>query len=1271
MTRSVSQPGVEQIPAHIAARLAQLMRRAKGIALAKGTAYTVGTFIAAMVLAMAVDLFVPMLWPELAVLFSPPTRIAMTGAVLAATGLVAVFTLVRPMRRRYSLTAAAMAYEKDHPELQERISTTVQLLLSSDPAIFRGSRAMIEAVVAEAETDSDHVNAREVIRATRARKAWLVAGVLLAAVAATGICWPTHFRMYVQRFAAPWNDSAQFRWTSVESATGDATVPRAEPLTIEARSTGRLRAREATIYVRWLEGKGGAEQMTVRAAGTDGDGTMFRFAFPRVAGSFQYHIRVNDGMTGKHVITAVDRPGVEAVDVTVRYPEYTGVGVRHERNALGPIKALRHSRVTMRVTVNRAIETSASWLVLEPETRSETRPDREVVLTAVGPKEYEASFEVMENGYYFFDLAGGGLRNVGAAQRHQKITADADAPPEIRILTPAAGDKVALRPDDKLTIGYEASDTYGLTALRIGYSLDGEKWTQVPATMPAETAKRVRGPVVFDLAKLGEDLTTAAEVQYRLGVADNLPAAFGGPQWATSATQRIRLDPKLADYADRLAETLREKFADSVEAIIKELKAAQLDVATIQKAMVGQPVADGSQDKLAQTAGEHLSKANELALAAAGKTDFSQYEKMGGRLKEIAANHIQPAGKLTAESRELREQAEPRKDKLIQAQWHIERALEKLSAVGKEFTDLLKLEEAVTKLADMQKREENVADKLNEELRDPKDLAKLTKEQLDLLEKAKNLLKDHKQEAMEPLLDIAKDAEKTLNEKIQDVVKAQKALAEDTEAAKELQDLACRAKDLAQKQDQLAKAQADNQREAAAARNADQQAAPLKARQEALNEETAKLAADTAKAEGAMQQKQLAEVQQKQRELANKAADLADAVAKKPADEKGNPQPPEPNASATKGAAAAKDAADKLDANNLADAGEKQKAAAGDLADLAQQLAKQSGQQAGNNPDQQARKAAQAEQADKLAEQQKQLGEQVANLMKKDPQANLPLRQEAIKQDTKELGDQAKLVADFMKQLAPQVGEKAQAAAQQLAQAAPAAQAQAQQAMKNNQMAQAKAAQDQAVAAAEKADEMFKQAAADAAALAEQAAKADNSAADKQPPEKGDPNADAAAGKGDAPDPFDPLAKAEWAQAQAQQAIKDAQQAQQGKDPAAQALAQAKAAAAAEEAARQLGKASEQVAQMADAKSQQPSQQANQPSPNYQPPWFSTVGTAGKAPDMRKLNFELGVTAAEWNRLPGYLQQAIIQSSGEKVPQEYRELIKRYFQTVSQQAGGK
>ena len=45
-----------------------------------------------------------------------------------------------------------------------------------------------------------------------------------------------------------------------------------------------------------------------------------------------------------------------------------------------------------------------------------------------------------------------------------------------------------------------------------------------------------------------------------------------------------------------------------------------------------------------------------------------------------------------------------------------------------------------------------------------------------------------------------------------------------------------------------------------------------------------------------------------------------------------------------------------------------------------------------------------------------------------------------------------------------------------------------------------------------------------------------------------------------------------------------------------------------------------------------------------------------------------GFSVADWTRLPGRLQNQIVQAESKDAPQEYRELVRRYFRALARKS---
>ncbi len=115
---------LDQLPPPILDKLRSMIRRVRRLLFLRGLFATLAVALASLLAIMAVDATVT--------LFSSTSRWILSLAGLAATLAAAWWFLLRPLSRRYTLEKMARILEVRHPELQERISTAVELLASDE-----------------------------------------------------------------------------------------------------------------------------------------------------------------------------------------------------------------------------------------------------------------------------------------------------------------------------------------------------------------------------------------------------------------------------------------------------------------------------------------------------------------------------------------------------------------------------------------------------------------------------------------------------------------------------------------------------------------------------------------------------------------------------------------------------------------------------------------------------------------------------------------------------------------------------------------------------------------------------------------------------------------------------------------------------------------------------------------------------------------------------------------------------------------------------------
>ena len=127
-TLAVSQ-NEKNIPRPIVDKLRSVVRRARNVILVRGLLIVCAVALIALLLGMAIDSSI--------LIFSSTIRLAISLTLLGSVFVAAWLFLVRPLSRSFDLTGIARIIEQRHPELEERISSAVELLTSNDASEIR------------------------------------------------------------------------------------------------------------------------------------------------------------------------------------------------------------------------------------------------------------------------------------------------------------------------------------------------------------------------------------------------------------------------------------------------------------------------------------------------------------------------------------------------------------------------------------------------------------------------------------------------------------------------------------------------------------------------------------------------------------------------------------------------------------------------------------------------------------------------------------------------------------------------------------------------------------------------------------------------------------------------------------------------------------------------------------------------------------------------------------------------------------------------------
>ncbi|WP_422723934.1 DUF4175 family protein [Hyalangium rubrum] len=225
--------------------------------------------------------------------------------------------------------------------------------------------------------------------------------------------------------------------------------------------------------------------------------------------------------TVKAAPTAQREPITGDIELTYRYPAYTGLTPRTVAGTNGEVSAPAGTEVVLKTRSDREVERAE--LVVNGEA---------LPLKVEGLRELTGSFVAKKGGHYHFVFHREGSDPVVGPDI--PVNVDVDAPPQVALLTPAA--ELEVDPGQKVTLKFEATDDYGLGEVALVFRTPGaQQETRVP--LPREDGRRNRGTYTWDLGTL--KVKPGDRITYYVEARDN--DAVEGPKKGVSRTQMLRI----------------------------------------------------------------------------------------------------------------------------------------------------------------------------------------------------------------------------------------------------------------------------------------------------------------------------------------------------------------------------------------------------------------------------------------------------------------------------------------------------------------------------------------------------------------------------------------------------------------------------------------------------------------------------------------------------------------------------------------------------------
>ncbi|MEI7436172.1 MAG: hypothetical protein WCL16_05130 [bacterium] len=626
----------------------------------------------------------------------------LSGIAYVATAAAILRFIVHPLARTFTLAGMARLIETRHPEMQERLSSIVELLTSDDAPESRGSAELIEALKQEAIRDALIVRPGDEISIRTVLPFVIAAGSMLMILSLLFATLPHQTCFLLARAAAPFVNLPNVYATDLQIAPGDILVGEGSRIEILVK-VANLRIGSATLR------KSGADyredSFFMQAATTPGQDRAFSIVFPAVNETFHYRIHAGDALSRYYTVRVVPPPAVAGVGMTFTHPDYSCIPQLTETNSTGDIRALAGTIVDVRALINKSVPFAVA--VIQTPSATTNIPGR---ITCEKDGRFVCNFRIALTpgltGLWTIQLKDEfGLTNT---RFEHTIQAVPDAPPAVRILH-LAKPEIHLNPIETLPVIYAAADDLGISLVELTLNADGQK-SRIVLTNDCRKGglgKLVDGETEINLPDLS--LCRASRIAFQILASDTLPASFNGPQVGASQVFTIVIDANVPSLNEQVLNSEDQKLRQELQKVQQMLAVAQQNARAASESVERNRKLDPAAAGQLDAAQLSLAGADKTLRAVAEEMKGTYYDKVSRRIDDLAEDHVERAHAL-ADDVKLAGNPESMVEKAGQAAAEVAAASDAVQEILKNLDELTPAAKRLLELVSLAARQKKLAD---------------------------------------------------------------------------------------------------------------------------------------------------------------------------------------------------------------------------------------------------------------------------------------------------------------------------------------------------------------------------------------------------------------------------------------------------------------------------------------------------------------------------------------------------------------------------------
>lgn len=669
-TAAASQQLVDHLDAMV-----RILRRSIWLS---GTHAVLAAALAILLLLIVLDVY---LQPE-----STWLRIVFTVTGIGVVTAAARRFVVRPLQSECSQRNMAWTLEKEYPEMEERLSSALQLTAEKNGTV--ASPNLVQVVAAEARQRVSQLNKERVARNPMPAVVAASAGGLV--VALSFLLWPQFLVPSLKNLISPWNPRVLPHLEAL-IAPGNTAVISGEPLRITATESERLEGATLEII---SEGT----VATTYPMDCDAERHTAEFVLPNVTSGFAYRVCSSGLFSQVYGVEVLERPVIEQVSATIEFPEYMRQASVGPFDVTAPIAAPIGSRITLIARSNSDV--TQGLLIYGGIPLSEN-----TITQASDPNESLVEWEltVTEDHNQEFEITLSSEHDVHSVSRQIAITPIVDKAPDIQIILPVQRQLTAT-PQQRLPIRFAATDDVGITAVRLMIQFGDEQTASVDVPVPIAVDQH-RADAILDIEELGAAL--GDNITAWLSVTDSRPEFLGGQQTTRSDKVRIAIEDNAPSFGRQIIEHEQQHIQKQLTEAIDLLKAAAETADAITNALGLETSDEATIHRLARTLQNQIRDARDsLSLLASDQLQMfrSQLDAVNEVVEQELAEALRKASRIP-----LIDNPQAQKDDAADAQQSLDDAIQKLEAVAEQIAQASGPLELAARLDDLARQQNELA----------------------------------------------------------------------------------------------------------------------------------------------------------------------------------------------------------------------------------------------------------------------------------------------------------------------------------------------------------------------------------------------------------------------------------------------------------------------------------------------------------------------------------------------------------------------------------